>query len=62
MAYNTEKNSDHNLVENDLKNLNSHYIGRFFLTISGILIVLISSELLISSAIKVSINFGVEES
>ena len=33
-----------------------------FVTIFGIGVVLISSELLISSAIKVSINFGVEES
>ena len=63
MAYNTEKNSDHNLVENGLKKSKfpPTLVG-LFLTISGILIVLISSEMLISSAIKVSINFGVEES
>ena len=60
MTISTEKNEEVN--ENNSNNYFSPVIVGLFFTFSGIVLVLISSEVLINSAIEISINLGIEES
>ena len=60
MTISTEKNEEVN--ENNSNNYFSPVIVGLFFTFGGIVIVLISSEILINSAIEISINLGIEES
>ena len=61
MALNSEKNENnyHSIKENSF--FSPVFLGLVF-TFGGIIIVLISSEVLISSAINISISFGIEQS
>jgi len=61
MTLNSEKNENHchSIKENSF--FSPVFLGLVF-TFGGIIIVLISSEVLISSAINISISFGIEQS
>ena len=61
MTINTEKNEELHDGNNSNNYFSPVIIGLFF-TFGGIAIVLISSEILINSAIKISIDLGIEES
>tara|TARA_B100000575_G_C22602312_1_gene376471 strand:+ start:20 stop:544 length:525 start_codon:yes stop_codon:yes gene_type:complete len=61
MTFNAEKNEHHyDLIYT--KSFFSPLIIGLSLTLGGIIVVLISSEILISSAIKMSMSFGIEQS
>ena len=61
MTFNAEKNEHHyDLIYT--KSFFSPLFKGLFLTLGGIIVVLISSEILISSAIKLSMSFGIEQS
>ena len=61
MTFNAEKNEQHyDLIHT--KSFFSPLVIGLCLTLGGIIVVLISSEILISSAIKMSMNFGIEQS
>ncbi len=61
MTFNAEKN-EHNYDLIYTKSFFSPLFIGLCLTLGGIIVVLISSEILISSAIKISMSFGIEQS